>query len=172
MGSEGIHILKRGPESKCSPLPIMCLYEYDMEAGPMQYAGVTRINLNEELVEMRLAFHCSKPSPVQKLVAKIPTWKLPESPKLGSAFWGSVTWVNLEAEIFLHDVKFTEKLNEITKWLNDAYMDTEPSPADLNCSPGDLCIARYGRKKNSPRIILCIFLYLDTKLINNGAVVS
>jgi hypothetical protein len=160
MGSEGIHILKRGPESKRSPLPIMCLYEYDVEAGALQSPGVTRINLNEELVEMRLAFHSSKPSPVQKLVAKIPTWKLPESPKLDSTFWGLVTWVNLEAEIFLHDVKFTEKLNEISKWLNDAYMDTEPSLADLNCSPGDLCIARYGRKKTIYDYIPCLSFYV------------
>lgn len=142
----------------------MCLYEYDVEAGVLQIPGVIRINLNEELVEMGLAFHCSKPSPSPKFVAKIPTWKLPESPKLDSTFWGSVTWVNLEAEIFLHDVKSTDKLKEITKWLNDAYMDTEPSLADLNCSPGDLCIARYGRKKTIyayiPRLSFNVLFYI------------
>ena len=146
MGSEEIHILKRGPESKCSALPIMCLYTYDVEGGPLQIPGLTRINLNEELVAMDLAHHCSEPFVPPKLVSKIQKWKSSEPPKRDAVFWGVVTWINLTGEIYLHDVKSAPSLVEITKWLNDAYNGTEPSHADLNCCPGDLCIARLARK--------------------------
>jgi Tudor domain len=142
----------------------MCLYVYDVEGGPLQIPGMTRINLNEELVSMGLAYHCSNPLLSPKHAHKIQTWKSPEPRQLDSVFWGIVTWVNLTGEIFLHDVKSKKELAEITKWLNDAYNDTEPSPADLNCRPGDICIAKYVRRKTIydciPRLPVHVLFYI------------
>lgn len=123
----------------------MLLYTYNLEDGPLQIAGKTRINLNDELVEKKLAFsHPEFQSPTN-LPPAYRVWKPVESLGIlvGAVFWGKVTWVNMEGEIFLHDVKVEPTLNEITKWLNQTYNDTEPSEKDVLCRMGDVCIAKY-----------------------------
>ncbi len=141
MGSKEIFVLKRGPQSEHSALPVMCMYVYDVEAGPLQIPGMTRINLNDELVGMGLAHHCSEPLLLPKHIPKIRTWKTTE-PNFGSVFSGIVTCINSAGEINLHDVNSEPALEEMKTLLNAAYNGTEPSYADLHCRPGDLCIAR------------------------------
>ena len=43
--------------------------------------------------------------------------------------------------VFLIDLRSIPKLLELKKWLSHIYNSTEPSEADINCKPGDLCIA-------------------------------
>ncbi|XP_057366887.1 uncharacterized protein LOC130687728 [Daphnia carinata] len=144
LGSESINIFRRQQrESKYAALPVMCLYVYNVEGGPLQIPGKTQINLNDELVAMGLAQNYPEPLQSSNVIPVVRAWKLSEPPKVGSVFWAIVTWVNLTGEIYLHDVKSVPTMDEITKWLNEAYSDTEPTDADLRCRPGDLCIAKY-----------------------------
>ncbi|KAI9557591.1 hypothetical protein GHT06_017419 [Daphnia sinensis] len=144
LGSESISICRRQQrESKYAALPVMCLYVYNVEGGPLQIPGKTQINLNDELVAMGLAQNYSGPLPSSHVLPVARAWKLSEPPKVGSVFWAIVTWVSLTGEIYLHDVKSVPTMKEITKWLNEAYSGTEPTDADLHCRPGDLCIAKY-----------------------------
>ncbi|XP_032786585.2 uncharacterized protein LOC116924198 isoform X1 [Daphnia magna] len=144
LGSESISIFRRQQrESKYAALPVMCLYVYNVEGGPLQIPGKTQINLNDELVSLGLAQNYPGPLPSSNVIPVLRAWRLSEPPKVGSVFWAIVTWVNLTGEIYLHDIKSVPAMNEITKWLNEAYSGTEPTDADLRCRPGDLCIAKY-----------------------------
>ena len=121
----------------------MIIYTLDVEGGPLELAGTANINLNEELITLGYAtnrpFTNMLPVPV---VQAFRSWKSIALPKTITNFWGIVTWVNKEAEIFLHDVRSSQLMQDIIKWLNEAYNSTEPTEADLNCRPGDLCIAK------------------------------
>ncbi len=123
-------------------MPVMLLYIYDVEGGPLEIGGRTRINLNEELILLELASNRPSILPAPIPVRRACAWKSGELPKLEDVFWGQVTWVDLEGGIYLHDIKANPKIEEIRKWLDDTYNGTQPTDSDLNCSVGDLCIAR------------------------------
>lgn len=146
LGSEGISIFRRGRRKyKHDPSFVMLVYIYVLEGGPLEFAGKTRINLNEELIENGLAFPCPVlPQPAPPL-PQIREWKTVDQSgiSVNKMFWGSVTWVDLRGGIYLHDIKASPKLKEMTRWITDKYSTTKPSEADLCCRPGDLCIAKY-----------------------------
>ena len=98
--SESIQIFSRGRATpNQAPLTAMICYKYMCDDGPLQIGGLTRINLNEELI--RLGYGSNFLSTVSLGLAPtrntLTAWKPFELP-LTDAFWGKVTWVNLEGE--------------------------------------------------------------------------
>ena len=100
------------------------------------------INLNKELLSFGFAYGRSLPMQTAKTIREPRVWMSEILPKLGSVFVGTVTCINHDGEFFLHNVKSQSILISIRKLLNDAYNDSEPTKLDLQCRPGDLCIAR------------------------------
>lgn len=131
--------------NKYDPCIVMLVYIYNLEGGPMELPGRTRINLNEELVNKGLANNRPGLQQPITLSPQALEWKANEylGISLNKMFWGHVTWVSRAGEIYLHDVKAGPKLIEIRKWLDEVYNQTEPTETDLRCQPGDICIAKY-----------------------------
>ena len=138
LGAESISIIQRGAEKPCGSMPVVLRYISNVKEKPLMIGGRTRINLNEELVSAGFASsHPALPS-----TSNATGWKPAELPKLDDVFWGHVTWVNGDGEIFLRNVNANPKFEEIHKSLDATYNGTEPTTSDLNCQKGDLCIAR------------------------------
>lgn len=137
-----ISICKRQPLHPSSPLSVMVVYEIKSKGDPLEPAGLKLINLNEQLVELKLALN--QPDRTALSNRATPTWQ--ESPvvKLLPQFNGVVTWVNLTGEVFLYDINKSEyQLKNMQKQLYSIYEGSQPTEADLKCKSGDPCIARY-----------------------------
>lgn len=117
-------------------------YTYDLEEGPLQIGGLTKINMSDQLVSLDLASLRSYPAK-QVFVLKTRTWRPATYPYIGDRFWAKVTWVNMQGEIFLHDVKAEVKLEEVSRILSERYEKMLPTKADMNPKPGDICVAKY-----------------------------
>ena len=152
------------------PLPVMLMYVYDVEGGPLevncslftvhplwidfidflfsksqQISGKTSINLNEELISLGMAKEKPVSLPLSRTLPdrpRITAWKPAEFLPVNTVFWAKGTWVNMKGEIFLQDVRVSSKVKEIEDLLSREYRDSKPSPADLKCKAGDLCIAK------------------------------
>ena len=137
-----ISICKRQPLKSSSPLSVMLIYMIKSEGGPLELPGLKWINLNEQLVELKLAL--DHPDHLCLSTGAAPTWKEPAVVKFLPRFNGTVTWVNLAGEVFLYDVNKSEfQLRYMQEQLYSIYEGSQPSEADLNCKAGDPCIARY-----------------------------
>jgi len=98
--------------------------------------------LNEELISLGFASKYHIIGTASKTASKL-VWKSRELPKVGESFTASVTWFNEKGEIFLRDSRSKVEVDYIRQTLNEKYRNTLPTKADLSCSPGDLCIAKY-----------------------------
>ena len=142
MGSERIIVIKKDQsQPNRGEIPVTMLYVYNEKGGPLTIGGKTRINLNDELVTLNLASRGISPLP-RFPAPSVRAWKPSALPKYGSVFWGIVTWVNLQGEIYLHDIKANPTVSKISKSLNEAYNNTEHTEEHFRCRPGDICIAK------------------------------
>ena len=137
MTATDITICKRAPLVSSTPLSTMVVYTVMCEGGPLELPGPKKINLNEQLIELKLAL--DRPDPVK--AARM--WKQCPVVKILPQFNAVVTWVNLAGEIYLYDINKSEaQLSTMRNQLTSIYEDSQPTDADLNCKPGDMCIAR------------------------------
>ena len=102
---------------------------------------VRTINLNEELASFEPTG--TRINGIARRGARGTVWKSAELPKVGQTFLAKLKWVNHKGEFFLHDVSSQRELDSIRKALNDEFKDSLPTDADMNCTLGDLCIAKY-----------------------------
>ena len=101
------------------------------------------INLKDDFISsgpsLRPALLPTTRNPIRTKFA----WKPHELPDFDSVFTGNVICVSSIGDVFLHTVtKPLAKVTAICNQLNEAYRLTKPTKADLQCRPGDLCIAK------------------------------
>lgn len=117
---------------------VTVIYKIKCDGGPLELPGFKWINLNEQLIDLKLAL--SKPDPVAQLSG---SWKEPPPTEILNQFQAKVTWVNMKGEVYLYDINKSEKqLNQIKEQLNSVFHDSEQQESDRNCQPGDPCIAK------------------------------
>jgi len=71
------------------------------------------------------------------------SWKPAELPKVGDTFIAKVTWFTKEGIIYLQKTNSKFELEAIRLYLNNQFEGYSPTRADLICTPGNPCIARY-----------------------------
>lgn len=143
LGSDHIVVFSRDPAvTRYAPIQAMLLYVYDLPPGPLQFGGKTRINLADELVSLGYAFREPGVAPPQKPLCYTKSWKSAELPKVNEVFFGKVSWIGMDCDVFVQPSKRLSMLESMLNWLNEKYRDTQPTQRDLDCKPGDLCIAK------------------------------
>lgn len=100
------------------------------------------INLNEELVEHGYASRTASIGMVRR-PARITYWISKEQPKVGSTYWAIGSWLDTKGQFYLQEVGNQPELERIRTYLNGKYHGTKATDADLLCTVGDLCIAKY-----------------------------
>lgn len=70
-------------------------------------------------------------------------WISREQPEVGKIYWAIGSWLDRKGQFYLQDVVDQPELERIRNYLNGKYSGTKATNADLLCSIGDLCIAKY-----------------------------
>lgn len=102
---------------------------------------LAHLNLNEELI--REGYAAAQQSAGSTVTSpKLAAWKEAVYPNVGHRFWAKISWVDNDGSLILQDVRNEDKLAEFFRCCAKQYDNTNPTQADLNAKPGDLCIAK------------------------------
>ena len=125
------------PQSFKLPLSAHVVFKYNSEGGPLEIPGKALANLNEKLVEMKLASCVSKSGVTPKEWPTTPSVPVPDQ------FLARITWLNLDGIVFLNNIAHSEKIMlDMQSSLDHKFKDTCPTSEDMVFRMNDLCIAR------------------------------
>lgn len=134
---EVVIFVERRPHCLAAPMAAQFAFKFDSEGGPLEIPGKSLANLNQHLVDLGVASYVLSTGLVPRQWPTLPPVPMPD------CFVAHVTWLNLEGSIFLNNVDHSEmRLMEMRRSFNVTFEGTSAKKSDLNCSPGDLCIAR------------------------------